>query len=414
MQKSSKERIVAKAKEVKEAGSGKENQFEKNKEYFTICIYAFCLVVASTVAIFAIVNIDDTRNAIGGFLQSILPFLLGLIITYLIYPFMMKIDQLLKKFVMKKPKLRGLRKTLSIIIAYAFILGLLITAMLYVIPQIIRSIQDLTLRLPYMYDQVEKFIQGLDENPTFSRAFANVDFDYIQEKISELEPEIYDYFKNFAADLVPILWNLSYGAVRALITFTLTIVISCYMMFDKGNSLKGFKRFLYALLSKERADAVCVIGRDCSRIFSRFLIGSATDSLAMGLMCFIFTTIFQLPYTVLISVIVGITNVIPYFGPFIGAAPGIAIYLLIDPKSAIIFGIIIFLLQQFDGLFLAPKILGESTGLKPLWVIFAITVGGAYFGIVGMFLGVPVTAVMAYLVQAFIRTRLKKKGIANL
>lgn len=135
------------------------------------------------------------------------------------------------------------------------------------------------------------------------------------------------------------------------------------------------------------------------------------DSLIIGILCFIAMSILQLPYSLLLSVIVGITNMIPYFGPIIGAIPGFVIYLFIDPKLSLFFAIMILILQQFDGLYLGPKILGDLTGIKPLWVIFGIVIGGAYFGAVGMFLGVPTVAVFMYLADLFIESKLKKKKI---
>ena len=121
----------------------------------------------------------------------------------------------------------------------------------------------------------------------------------------------------------------------------------------------------------------------------------------------------QLPYAVLISAIVGVTNMIPYFGPFIGAVPGVLIMLLVSPIKALIFAILILVLQQFDGLILGPKILGDSTGLKPLWIIFAITIGGSIAGVLGMFLGVPVIAVLRYLLNRFLQYRLEKRNFQN-
>ena len=123
--------------------------------------------------------------------------------------------------------------------------------------------------------------------------------------------------------------------------------------------------------------------------------------------------IFSMPYALLISVIVGIINMIPYFGPFIGAVPGILILLFVQPVKALVFAIMVLCLQQFDGLILGPKILGESTGMKPLWIIFAITVGGSMFGVIGMFLGVPVVAILNYLLDLYLQFRLNKKNISE-
>ena len=149
------------------------------------------------------------------------------------------------------------------------------------------------------------------------------------------------------------------------------------------------------------------------QLFSSFIIGKAIDSLIIGLLCFVIMSLCQLPYAVLISAIVGVTNMIPYFGPFIGAVPGVLIMLLVSPIKALIFAILILVLQQFDGLILGPKILGDSTGLKPLWIIFAITIGGSIAGVLGMFLGVPVIAVLRYLLNRFLQYRLEKRNFQN-
>ena len=153
------------------------------------------------------------------------------------------------------------------------------------------------------------------------------------------------------------------------------------------------------------------VSKDCSAIFSSYVVGKSVDSLIIGIICFVAMLALKLPYAVLMSVIVGVTNMIPYFGPFIGAVPGVLLYLCFDPVKALIFAIMILILQQFDGWILGPKILGDSTGLTPLWVIFGITVGGAYWGVIGMFLGVPIVAVIAYLFNLFITSRLKKKNL---
>ena len=148
-------------------------------------------------------------------------------------------------------------------------------------------------------------------------------------------------------------------------------------------------------------------------IFRRFFIGKAVDSFIIGLLCFIFMRIFRMPYAELISFIVGITNMIPYFGPFIGAIPSALIIFMTSPMAAIGFAVMIVILQQFDGNVLGPAILGGSLGLKPFWIIFAVIIGGGMFGVVGMLLGVPIFTVLYTLVNRFILSRLHKKGIQS-
>ena len=150
---------------------------------------------------------------------------------------------------------------------------------------------------------------------------------------------------------------------------------------------------------------------DCNHIFSKFVVSKMIDSLIIGFLCAILMTILRLPYVFLVSVFVGVTNMIPYFGPFIGAIPGIIIMLAVSPVKALIFAIMILCLQQFDGLWLGPKLMGNSTGMRSIWIIFAITIGGKFFGVIGMFLGVPVVAIIAYLGERYMRYRLKMKEI---
>jgi predicted PurR-regulated permease PerM len=164
-------------------------------------------------------------------------------------------------------------------------------------------------------------------------------------------------------------------------------------------------------MPKKTADTTRKVLRESASIFSSFIIGKVVDSLIIGIICFICMTIFRFPYALLISVAVGVTNIIPYFGPYIGGVIGGIIILIVNPVKVIFFAIMILVIQQFDGLYLGPKILGEKTGLRPLWVIFSIIVGGKLFGVIGMFLGVPCVAVISYILNLIIEYLLKKKNI---
>ena len=177
--------------------------------------------------------------------------------------------------------------------------------------------------------------------------------------------------------------------------------------------MNQLKRIVYAITPKGKEKKTWSVLLQCNHIFNGFLVGKMIDSLIIGILCLIIMSILRLPYALLMSVIVGITNMIPYFGPFIGAIPGVVMFLFIDPKLSLIFAIMILALQQFDGLYLGPKILGDLTGIKPLWVIFGVTVGGALFGVMGMFLGVPTVAVLSYLFGLILDKKLKGKGLTS-
>ena len=194
----------------------------------------------------------------------------------------------------------------------------------------------------------------------------------------------------------------------------IALIVSIYILMDKKILLGTVKASIYAFLPQKRIPYIMDTLKECNDIFGGFVIGKAIDSLIIGVLCFIVMTILRLPYTLLISLIVGITNMIPYFGPFIGAVPGAIVMLMVSPLKAVIFIIMIFALQQFDGLYLGPKILGQSVGLRPLWIIVAITIGGSIAGVLGMFLGVPIMAVLRYLVMRTLKQRLEEREVKDI
>lgn len=380
------------------------NRFESNKKYFTISIYTLIVIIVSTIFIYLIINGAQTKAAFSNFMTILFPFIVAFFISYLLNPFVRSLES---KFFKKvcKVKHNTLRKVLSILTAYIVVFGIITVALRYILPQIADSISDLTIQLPAIYDEIILYLGNLEEH------FPNFDFNLIEEKLKESVPQIIGFGTNIVTNIIPVLYTFSLSVVKLFINLILSIVISCYMLSDKDMLSINAKRFVFAILPNKKAESFCQTCKECNGIFSGFVIGKSIDSLIIGIICFIAMSLCQFPYSLLISVIVGITNMIPYFGPFIGAVPGIFLYLFINPIQAIFFALMILALQQFDGLILGPKILGDSTGLKPLWVIFGITVGGAYGGVLGMFLGVPFVAVIAYLLNKFIVTRLKNKNI---
>lgn len=210
---------------------------------------------------------------------------------------------------------------------------------------------------------------------------------------------------------MPAVFSTSVSVITGVIDFFIAVIVSMYMLIDKPHLINNAKKLVYVLFGTDKGDRIVTTAGECNKIFGDFIIGKMIDSLIIGVLCWIAMTVLNIPYALVISVIVGITNMIPYFGPFIGAIPGVVLLIIVDIKFAVIFGILIFILQQFDGLYLGPKILGESTGLRPIWIIFAITVGGWLAGVVGMFLGVPVVAVISFLIDRSLKLRIKKKNI---
>lgn len=393
----------------KKDSNNKKNIFESNQKYFTICVYALFVIAISAVIVYSIANWTQTQRTFSNILQVLSPFLIGFFLAFLLNPIVNFLNDLFSNKRFKKLSINdSLRKGISIAISYVIFISVIVIILIYVVPQFASSIEDLTGNMNEMYNQAYKFLNNIQDK------YPEINLSFIQDKITEMRPELINFGTNFVTNAFPVIFNISVSIVKSVINILLAIVISAYFLFDKELLLRNLKRLVYAILRKDRADYLCATASECNAIFSGFIIGKFIDSLIIGVICFIVMCILRLPYAMLLSTIVGITNMIPYFGPFVGAVPGVVIYLLIDPIQAIIFGIMILALQQFDGLYLGPKILGESTGLKPIWVIFAITVGGAYFGVIGMFLGVPVVAVLAFLIEQFIQRKLKAKNINDI
>lgn len=378
--------------------------FEFNRKYFMICVYTLATISIGAFIIYCIVNLPVLKTAIGNFFKILSPFIAAFFIAFIINPLAKYLE---RKFFLNVCKIKsiGVRLSLSILVSYIVVLGLLVVGLVFVIPQIINSITDLTARVPQVYEEIISFLDNIEDyvSPEFIA--------FIEEKLSEVTPTLITFGTNLAKNLFPMIIDVPFYIVKVAINIFLAIAISIYMLYDKRMLSKHVTRFIYAITSRKKADAIVSVSKDCSAIFSSYVVGKSVDSLIIGIICFVAMLALKLPYAVLMSVIVGVTNMIPYFGPFIGAVPGVLLYLCFDPVKALIFAIMILILQQFDGWILGPKILGDSTGLTPLWVIFGITVGGAYWGVIGMFLGVPIVAVIAYLFNLFITSRLKKKNL---
>ena len=383
---------------------GKNQKFIKNDQYFTLCIYVFVLVVACAVAIKAITDFEQTKAFLGGLFRAVGPFLIAILIAYILNPFVRWVYNFIRNHWKK------LSEKVSLVFAMLFVylvgLGLIIGLLVYVLPEVVRNLIELTDYIPVAYQAMIDFVVHLQEElPT-------VDFSSITNMLEDTQSDLIKSLTEVAGDLIPVLYTASVSVVSWLGNFLIALIVSVYMLYGKRSLMHMLKIVLYSFVPKKRIAQVQEIVTECNKICSKYIISKMVDSFIIGILCAVLMTILRLPYVLLISVIVGVTNMIPYFGPFIGAVPGIVIILCMNPLKALIFSIMILCLQQFDGLILGPKLLGSSTGMKPIWIIFAITIGGKFFGVIGMFLGVPVVATLAYLAERYMRYRLEKKDMS--
>ena len=386
---------------------GQEGFFRFNHKYANICLYVLLIVFFSTIIYMLINNWSDTKKFIYNLFGVLSPFFAAILIAYFVSPIVGRFEKIIQKYI-AKGKHKKLVWIISMVLAYITVLGFIIIAFVFVIPQTVESISELTSNIPLFYAHIIRLLRELHRN------YPSIDVNVITERLNDMVPDIVDYGTNIVSNVVPMIFSVSVSIVRSVINALLALIISIYMINGKDKFRYQAKRLVYALFNEKKGNAICSTFRECNDIFSAFLISKAVDSLIIGCICCVLMNILKLPYAVLISVIVGLTNMIPYFGPFIGAVPGVFIYLCTSPKQAVIFVIMILVLHQFDGLVLGPRLLGQSTGLNPMWVIFAITVGGAYFGVLGMFIGVPVVAVIGFLANKFIKYKLVGKNIKAL
>lgn len=364
--------------------------------------YIVALVAIIAIIFLMIANWGVVLAVIGKFLTILMPFILGFFFACFINPLVKRVHSLLNRI--KPGKGAKIKKAFSVIISYVVVIGVITVLLIYIIPQIKESIGELGNTIQDGYQYMITHQKELNEKIPFIRLGGGIEYikEFAYKKIMSNGSEILPYVYHVSSSLLTTSYNVLMG-----------LVISIYIILDMKKLKRSARKVVYALSPKKKEQEVWQTMKQCSHIFNGFLIGKMIDSLIIGILCLIAMSILKLPYALLLSLIVCITNMIPYFGPIIGAIPGVMIYLFIDIRYAFIFALMILILQQFDGLYLGPKILGDQTGIKPLWVIFGITVGGAYFGVMGMFLGVPVVAVIMYLLQLFLDKKLKKKNIST-
>ncbi|MGN0318021.1 MAG: AI-2E family transporter [Lachnospira sp.] len=383
------------------------NWFKPNFKYNTILIYAL-LFVLGTVFIYKLFgNLTATYQAIGYLFKLTSPFIVGMFIALILYH---PVHFFYSSFFMKLLhfKSKKLAKWLSIIITYIIAGSVITVLMVFIVPQLYQSITDIIDQLPTWYQNANEFLYKFQDKHS---DWTFLDYGWINERLQSLYPKIIDTLTNLLTDMVPYILNTSMAIIKGIVNLLISIIASIYMIADHKRIFYNFKRLMYAILPMKAADTTKMIIKNSANIFLNYIVGKAIDSFIIAIITFICLIILKMPYAVLLSVIIGVTNMIPYFGPYIGGVIGGVIIVLINPLQLIVYIIMIIVIQQFDGLLLGPHILGDSTGLKPLWVIFGITVGGSLFGVLGMFLGVPVVAVVSYILNLFVNHLTEKKNI---
>lgn len=364
----------------------------------------FGAISLSILFFFFLFRLSKVGELLGAAGKTLMPFIYGCVMAYLIYPVSQGITAYLDKMTGEKYK----KATLTAgIFTGLIIFGVAIYLLLWMLlPQLIDSIVSIATGMPGMVDSLSKWIGAvLSDNQELQKLAANA----LQNSSIQLEtwltgtiiPKAQELITSLSASVMSTLWGL--------FDFVIGIIVCVYVLSSADKLKRQSKMIINALTPKKYAESFFEITYEMDQCFGGFIRGKLVDSLIIGVLCFICVSIMDMPYPVLISTIVGVTNIIPFFGPFIGAIPSAILILTVSPIQALYFLIFIFILQQFDGNILGPAILGQSTGLGSIWVLFSILIFGDLFGFVGMIIGVPTFAVIYFLISKFVFKKLREK-----
>ena len=388
------------------------------------------LTVCAILVFYDTFYMNGTLQRMVSKLASILsPVLVGLVMAYLLAPIVNWIERLIRSGLGRIkglegktiPHAAGWLRAVSILLTWAIVLLLLYLMFSVVIPQLVDSVVMLINNAETYYNKIYGWITNLlDKNPKVE--------DWVNENLETYYQNLLDLLTNkvlpgaqqmlttITGGVISGIW----GLVSFAMDFLVGIIVSVYMLAMKEQSLARCCKLLYGVCKEaharwiaravRRADGIFSCHK-ANAIFSGFINGKIIDSVIIGLLCYVGTSILRMPFAVLISVIVGVTNVIPFFGPFMGAVPSAFLILLVSPKKCLFFVIFVIALQQFDGNILGPKILGNATGISSFWVVVAILVGGGFGGVLGMFLGVPVFACIQVMVKHLVDQRLRRRNM---
>ena len=378
------------------------------KPYLYGMLAGFGAIALSIIFFFLIYRFDGFGSAISTLTGILMPFIYGAVIAYLLKPVCNSIESFLRRFIPEK--MNGLINALSVALTILFGLLLVYALVMMIVPQLITSVTTLyytaqanITRFMYWANHLE-FIENNEQI-----------MELLNSAYAALNTNLDTWIKN---TLLPSMQNIVSGAAIGVLNVVtvaknliIGIIVAVYMLASRKRFVQQGKLVLHSIVRPRWAQLITEEVKYADRMFGGFINGKIMDSAIIGVLCYIGCLIFKFPSALLVSVIIGVTNVIPFFGPFIGAIPATLLILIQNPIKALWFVLFVLVLQQLDGNIIGPKILGDSTGLSAFWVIFAVTFFGGLFGFVGMLIGVPTFAVIYALVRNFAEFKLGKKGL---
>lgn len=369
------------------------------KKFIDKRFYCYTTVACSAVLLYVLlINIGGVAKATQKFFYFFSPLISAIVIAYILNP----VADFFSEKIFKKMKKRTLARNLSVFVTVIIVLALLVFLVFSFIPHLISSIKSLI-------ENMESYIKTIHNTANslqmwFEKHGFYVNFESIVGSWDELTKEILDRLPQSLETIVNTSYKIGSGVVNAIIVF----VISVYLLIDKDKVLTGVRRLEKALLKKEKRKKLDDFLSYCHKIFIKYILCTFMDALFVGVANFIFLMILDLPYAILISVISGICNIIPNFGPFISTIPSALLILFSSPWGALWFIIFSIVLQQIDGYLVKPLFFGDSMGLPAVWVLCSVIICGRIFGFAGILLGIPIASIIAYLLNEFVTSRLGK------
>ena len=393
---------------MKDGGNSMKNW--KEHQYFNLGLMILSIAAISIVLLAIVLNLPAVVKGVKTVLNVFSPVINGIVFAYLLNPLMNFMDRRLYPFLLKRkmqdPKAKKLIHAVSLVFALVLALLLIYEFFNMLLPQLVESVTGIVSNLSTYYADAEQWVLGfLDDNPD------------LRTQVDVLLSKFYDFLTNWInndllANINQVFTSVTtsvMSVVNVVLDLVIGFVAAIYMLWSRDTFLAQIKKLIVALFKERTADHLLDLGRRVNQVFSGFIIGKLVDSLIIGFLCYFGMLILHLPFPALIATIIGVTNIIPFFGPFIGAVPSAVLILLVDPLKCLYFILFVLVLQQVDGNIIGPRILGNTIGISGFWVLVSITVAGGLFGFAGMVLGVPVFAVLYMLVSDLVSSRLKKK-----
>ena len=360
-------------------------------------------VVSVSVAMLIFRN-GNTSSSLSRFLTVLSPLIWGFALAYLLAPALRRLENLLSKITDRKKPRPTLKRVIALAIIYIILIVVLFSVISWLLPELVKSIMNLVDVLPgyarYLGTQLTNFLAKHD-----------IDTQQLAQALGAGENWL-DSALNYLRPLLNNVVNISMSLTSTLSNFFIGLIASIYMLAGKERFARQIKKLMYAFFPKDRVDTVIHWARQGHRTFGGFIGGKILDSAIIGIVCYLFMLVTHMPYSLILSVIVGVTNLVPFFGPLVGGVVASLIMILVDSSQAILFIPFCIILQQIDGNILGPAILGDSIGLSPFWVMAAIIVGGKLFGFVGMLVSIPVFALIYAIVRTVGNRRLAQKGMS--